>query len=129
LLSDGGENKPTNPDDPHGCFTAARTAKMAGVPVSTISIGTKGGYVAMGEESVPVPVEDTEMKRIAELSGGRTFTAANVAGLNRSYTAIQEQVGYETVQGPARAGWLRLGMLAVAAAAVAALVINRRLPT
>lgn len=128
LLSDGGENKPTDPNDPHGAFTAARAAKMQGVPISTISIGTKGGYVAMGNETIPVPVEDTEMKRIAELSGGRTFTAANVGELNRSYTAIGEQVGYEIVQGPASAGWLRLGVLAVAAAAVAALVINRRLP-
>jgi Ca-activated chloride channel homolog len=132
LLSDGGENKPANPDDTHGAFTAARAAKMQGVPISTISIGTKGGYVAMGkggDETIPVPVEATEMKRIAELSGGRTFTAANIGDLNRSYTAIGEQVGYQIVQGPASAGWLRLGVLAVTAAVIAALVINRRLPT
>ncbi|OBF83680.1 hypothetical protein A5791_03020, partial [Mycobacterium sp. 852002-51163_SCH5372311] len=37
LLSDGGANKPQNPNDPHdGAYTAARLAKDHGVPVSTI---------------------------------------------------------------------------------------------
>ncbi|OYV24258.1 MAG: hypothetical protein B7W97_00305, partial [Mycobacterium sp. 20-66-4] len=41
LLSDGGENKPTNPNDPHdGAYTASRLAKDQGVPISTISFGT-----------------------------------------------------------------------------------------
>ncbi|WP_156767061.1 VWA domain-containing protein, partial [Mycobacterium sp. E796] len=48
LLSDGGENKPTDPSDPHdGAFTAARLAKDQGVPISTISFGTKGGEIEM----------------------------------------------------------------------------------
>ena len=45
LLSDGKENLPTNPDAPKGAFTAARSAKDQGVPISTISFGTPDGYV------------------------------------------------------------------------------------
>ncbi|WP_156750249.1 VWA domain-containing protein, partial [Mycobacterium sp. E2479] len=46
LLSDGRENKPSNPSDPHdGVYTAARLAKDEGVPISTISFGTKGGEI------------------------------------------------------------------------------------
>lgn len=40
LFSDGKETMPTNPDNPKGAFTAARTAKDQGVPISTISFGT-----------------------------------------------------------------------------------------
>ncbi|WP_156747388.1 VWA domain-containing protein, partial [Mycobacterium sp. E2462] len=36
LLSDGGENRPSNPSDPHdGVFTAARLAKDEGVQISS----------------------------------------------------------------------------------------------
>jgi len=41
---------------------------------------------------------------------------------------LQEQIGYETRKGDASAGWLRLGALVLALAALAALLINRRLP-
>jgi len=41
---------------------------------------------------------------------------------------LQEQVGYESARGDASAGWLRLGALVLAAAALAALLVNRRLP-
>ncbi|OBH29287.1 VWA domain-containing protein, partial [Mycobacterium sp. E1319] len=39
LLSDGGENRPSNPNAPQGAFTAARAAKSEGVQISTISFG------------------------------------------------------------------------------------------
>jgi Ca-activated chloride channel family protein len=128
LLSDGGENKPGNPNNPRGGYTAARAAKDRGVPISTISFGTKSGYVELNNQRIPVPVEGDEMKEIARLSGGQTYTATDVDQLNRSYAAIQQQVGYQTVQAPARAGWLRLSVLIAAVAAVLALLINRRLP-
>src|SRR6267378_6302617 len=35
LMSDGKETVPSNPDNPKGAFTAARTAKDQGVPIST----------------------------------------------------------------------------------------------
>ena len=47
LFSDGKETMPSNPDNPKGAFTAARTAKDQGVPISTISFGTPNGYVEM----------------------------------------------------------------------------------
>ena len=99
-----------------------------GTPDPYHNHGTKGGYVQLQDQRVPVPVDDAMMKRIAELSGGQTYQASNLDELNRSYAAVQQQVGYQTVQGPASAGWLRLGVLAATAATVAALAINRRLP-
>ena len=128
LFSDGKETQPTNPDNPKGAFTAARTAKDQGVPISTISFGTPNGTVEVNEERVPVPVDDEMMKKIADLSGGESYTAANVAELNKVYDTLQDQIGYETVRGEATTGWLRLGALMAALAALASLLINLRLP-
>jgi Ca-activated chloride channel homolog len=129
LFSDGKETMPTNPDNPKGAFTAARTAKDQGVPISTISFGTPYGFVEINDQRQPVPVDDTTMKKVAELSGGNWYNAASLAELKAVYASLQEQIGYETIKGDASAGWLRLGALVLALAALAALLINRRLPT
>lgn len=129
LLSDGKENKPSNPSDPHdGVYTAARLARDEGVPISTISFGTKTGEIEMDGQRVAVPVATDQMKMIAKLSGGQSYTASNVAELSKSYNAIEKDIGYRTVPGPGSAGWLRLGVITALIATALALLINRRLP-
>jgi Ca-activated chloride channel family protein len=129
LFSDGKETVPTNPDNPKGAFTAARTAKDQGVPISTISFGTPYGFVDINGQRQPVPVDPTTMKKVAELSGGNNYTASNLQQLKEVYATLQQQIGYETIRGDASVGWLRLGSLVLALAALAALLVNRRLPT
>ncbi len=128
LFSDGKETVPSNPDNPKGAFTAARTAKDQGVPISTISFGTPYGYVDINDQRQPVPVDDETLKKVAELSGGNSFSASNLEELNKVFEDLQQQIGYETIKGDASTGWLRLGSLILALAALAALLINRRLP-
>jgi Ca-activated chloride channel family protein len=128
LMSDGKETVPSNPDNPKGAYTAARTAKDQGVPISTVSFGTPYGYVEINDQRQPVPVDDEMLKNIAELSGGQAYTASSIEQLKEVFTTLQEQIGYETRKGDASAGWLRLGALVLAVAALAALLINRRLP-
>ena len=129
LLSDGKETVPSNPDNPKGAFTAARTAKDQGVPISTISFGTPYGYVEINDQRQPVPVDDSTMKKIAELSGGAPTPRRACTSSRPVFTSLQQQIGYETIKGDASVGWLRLGALVLALAALAALLINRRLPT
>ncbi len=129
LFSDGKETMPTNPDNPKGACTAARTAKDQGVPISTISFGTPYGFVEINDQRQPVPVDDETMKKVAALSGGNAYNAATLQELKSVYDSLQQQIGYETIKGDASTGWLRLGALVLAAAALAALLINRRLPT
>jgi Ca-activated chloride channel homolog len=128
LMSDGKETVPSNPDNPKGAFTAARTAKDQGVPISTVSFGTPHGYVEVNDQRQPVPVDDEMLKKIAQLSGGQAYTASSVEELKEVFTNLQEQIGYETRKGDASASWLRLGAFVLALAALAALLINRRLP-
>src|SRR5271167_287208 len=129
LFSDGKETMPTNPDNPKGAFTAARTAKDQGVPISTISFGTPYGFVEINDQRQPVPVDDETLKKVAQLSGGKAYNAASLAELKAVYASLQQQIGYETIKGDASVGWLRLGAIVLALAALAALLINRRLPT
>ena len=129
LFSDGKETMPTNPDNPKGAYTAARTAKDQGVPISTISFGTPYGFVEINGQRQPVPVDDETMKKVAQLSGGNAYNAATLAELKSVYASLQQQIGYETIKGDASTGWLRLGALVLAIAGLAALLINRRLPT
>jgi Ca-activated chloride channel family protein len=128
LFSDGKETVPSNPDNPKGAYTAARTAKDQGVPISTISFGTPYGYVEINDQRQPVPVDDETLKKIAELSGGEAYSASNLDQLKEVYANLQQQIGYETIKGDASAGWLRLGALILALAALAAMLLNRRLP-
>ncbi|BBX36877.1 hypothetical protein MMAG44476_09107 [Mycolicibacterium mageritense DSM 44476 = CIP 104973] len=129
LMSDGKETVPSNPDNPKGAFTAARTAKDQNVPISTVSFGTPYGYVEINDQRQPVPVDDEMLKKIAQLSGGDAFTASSLEQLKQVFTSLQQQIGYETIRGDASVGWLRLGALVLALAGLAALLINRRLPS
>jgi Ca-activated chloride channel family protein len=128
-MSDGKETVPSNPDNPKGAYTAARTAKDQGVPISTVSFGTPYGTVTVNGQTQPVPVDDVMLKKIAQLSGGQAYTASSLEQLKQVFTNLQEQIGYETITGDASLGWLRLGAAVIALAALAALLINRRLPT
>jgi Ca-activated chloride channel family protein len=128
LMSDGKETVPSNPENPKGAYTAARTAKDQGVPISTVSFGTPYGYVEINDQRQPVPVDDETLKKMAELSGGSSYNAASLEQLKEVFTSLQEQIGYETTKGDASVGWLRLGAIVLALAALAALLLNRRLP-
>jgi len=128
LFSDGKETVPSNPEDPKGAYTAARTAKDQGVPISTIAFGTPYGYVEINSQRQPVPVDNETMRKVAELSGGTAYDASTLAELRDVYATLQQQIGYETIKGDASAGWLRLGALTIALAVLAGLVVNRRLP-
>ena len=83
LFSDGKETMPTNPDNPKGAFTAARTAKDQGVPISTISFGTPYGFVEINDQRQPVPVDDSTMRKVAELSGGNWLQRLEPGGAEK----------------------------------------------
>jgi Ca-activated chloride channel family protein len=88
LFSDGKETVPTNPNNPKGAFTAARTAKDQGVPISTISFGTPHGAVDINGTRRPVPVDDQTMKTVADLSGGIEYGASSAAQLKQVFATL-----------------------------------------
>lgn len=132
LLSDGKQTVPESPDDPRGGFSAARMAKEAGIPVSTISFGTDHGVVTQEingrTEQIPVPVDDASLRKIAELSGGKFYTAQSLAELNEVYSTLQRQIGTEMQRGDNSRPWLIGGTAVILVALAIALALNRRIP-
>jgi Ca-activated chloride channel family protein len=128
LESDGKETVPGDPDAPRGAFTAAHAAKEQGVAISTISFGTPDGTVHLEDQDIPVPVDDSTLQKISEISGGQAFHAGSLDQLNTVYATLQRIIGYETIPGDASAAWIRLGALSLIAALLAAALLNRRLP-
>ncbi|WP_188828218.1 VWA domain-containing protein [Nocardia camponoti] len=136
LMSDGKQTVPDDKDtsNPRHGFTAAALAKNKNIPVSTISFGTEWGTVEIpdadgkGSQRVKVPVDNTSLRKIADLSGGEFYTASSLAELRAVYDTLEEQIGYETTRGDASRPWLLLGILLIAGGVTISLLYRQRLP-
>ena len=69
-------------------IAAARLAKAAGVRIFAVSLGTAAGVVTQGATQVAVPPDPTTLQRIASLTGGRFYRAADAAALRKAYRDI-----------------------------------------
>ncbi|MFT3861251.1 VWA domain-containing protein [Micropruina sp.] len=102
---------------------AAQEAKKRGYPIYTIAYGTEDGYVVDQGRREPVPVNHEELQRVADLSGGKKFSADSASQLTEVYKSIAQQVGYVKVEQEVTeyyAGWA-LGFAVIAAIAVISL--------
>jgi Ca-activated chloride channel homolog len=91
LLSDGAS---THGRDPIG---AARQAARAGIPVYTVALGTDSGTIEVDRPdgttvTRPVPPDRETMRRIATISGARSFSADAGDQLGEVYERLGSQV-------------------------------------
>ena len=98
LLSDG------EPTIGRPIEDAIAEAKQAGIPVSTVSLGTPTGQVTIEDPDRPgtffdveVPVNETTLRTVAEATGGSFFATASAEELAAVYRDIGTAVGFETV--------------------------------
>ena len=89
---DGGRTAP---------LTAARKARAAHIPVSTVLVGTPNGVVTnklVGgfEEQIRVPPSPGTLQQIAQLSGGQFFRARTSAALTSVYKKLGTRIGHRT---------------------------------
>jgi Ca-activated chloride channel family protein len=89
---DGGQTAP---------LTAARRARAAHIPVSTVLVGTPNGIVTnklVGgyEEQIRVPPSPGTLQQIAQLSGGQFFRARTSAALTSVYKKLATRIGHRT---------------------------------
>jgi Ca-activated chloride channel family protein len=96
LISDGASNVGVSP------LTVARQAAARHVPIYTVSVGTPQGTIPIrrGSQTVttPVPVSREQLAQIARLSGGRTFTASDAAGVSAAYKHLAGRLGHKHVK-------------------------------
>jgi len=89
LLSDGSTNSGRSSS------TAAQAAADQGVPIYTIAYGTADGYIIADGQRQSVPVNHAELMRVANISGGKKFSAASASDLSAVYETIAQEVGYD----------------------------------
>jgi Ca-activated chloride channel family protein len=128
LMSDGAPTIGANGQSPaDSAFSAATAAKQAGVAIDTIAYGTASGTITIEGQVIPVPADPATMARIAELSGGQTFTAASASQLKSVYREIGRAVGYDVRHREITAWFIGLGLALLTAAAAGALIWSQRL--
>jgi Ca-activated chloride channel family protein len=132
LMTDGKQTVPggINPEnEPRGAYTAARAAADAGIPVSAIAFGTEYGTIELNPgERTPVPIDAAAMRQIADISGGRSFTAESEDELRQIYADLREQIGYEVREVDVSKPWFAGGTLATMLSLGSALALGRRIP-
>jgi Ca-activated chloride channel family protein len=107
---------------------AIAAAKAAHVPVSTIAFGTDYGTLTLDGETVPVPVDRTTLKNIADETGGSYSEAATAQQLEQVYKNLGSQIGYATEPKDLSPWFVRGGVLfALLGAALSLLWTNRLL--
>ncbi|MDR0487934.1 MAG: VWA domain-containing protein [Propionibacteriaceae bacterium] len=89
LISDGESNSGRD------SAVAAEDAKKMQIPVFTIAYGTPEGFIIDRGQRNQVPVNTEELRRIAQISGGKAYTADSSDRLREVYAGISRSVGYE----------------------------------
>lgn len=93
VFSDGGQTAgPMTPQE------AVVKAKRAGIPVSTVLVGTPDGVVRQAlqggyTEQIQVPAEPQVLRQIANASGGRYYPDVGAVDVKSTYAELGSRVG------------------------------------
>jgi len=92
LLSDG-ETEEGIPSD-----RAAAEAKRYGVPVYTVAVGRDTTTIEVDGQTAEVHVDEAELRKIAEMTGGQFFRVLDADSLNKVFESIGSRLGVEEVE-------------------------------
>jgi Ca-activated chloride channel family protein len=122
LLSDGASKTGRDPAE------VAQEAKAAGVPIYTVALGTADGVVQQGGQILNVAPDPEALAQIAQLSGGRAFTAEDSDSLDEVYRTLGSRIGTKKEKKEVSAGFAAVGLLLLGGAAFTSLRWRGRLP-
>jgi Ca-activated chloride channel family protein len=123
MLSDG---KATTGRDP---LPVARRARELKVPIHTVALGTKGAVIEVpGGGLLPVPPDPETMRRIAKLSGGRSFEVDDAGELTSIYEQLGSRVATKKERREVTSAFAAGGVVLLLAAAAFGLRATARLP-
>lgn len=128
LLSDGKQTIPSELDDPRGAYTAADEAAEVGLPIHTISFGTRGGSITVDGQVLPVPNDDESLMEIARRTEGEFHSAASLDELRDVYGELTDEIGYELRRSENPRPWMVAAFALLLASAGASLFLGRRVP-
>jgi Ca-activated chloride channel family protein len=123
LISDGATTSGRDPVD------VARAARAAGIPVSTVALGTPEGTLELPDgRTQAVPPDPESLREIADASGGRAFTAEDAGSLEEVYEDLGSRIGTRQETREITAGFAATSILLLAGALGTALKWRGRLP-
>ncbi|HEU4702476.1 MAG TPA: VWA domain-containing protein [Conexibacter sp.] len=125
LLSDG---TTTTGRDPVGVAEAARALQ---IPIYTVALGTRDATVpnpGFGPPLLSVPPDPETLRRIAEASGGRAYSAQDDQQLSSIYKTLGSQLGTRDVKREVTAAFAVGGLVLLLGAAAASTRWAGRLP-
>ena len=126
LLSDGASVRGRPPQE------LARRAKDLKIPIYTVTLGTPNGTIQVTRadgtvETRPVPPDPTESREVAEISGGRAYTADTAQNLSDVYESLGSRIGYRDEQREITAAFSGGALALLAAGSLLSLAWFRRL--
>lgn len=122
LLSDGASKTGRDPAE------VAQEAKAAGVPIYTVALGTADGVVQQGGQILNVAPDPEALAQVAQISGGRAFTAEDSDALDEVYETLGSRIGTKKEKREVSAGFAAVGLLLLGGAAFTSLRWRGRLP-
>lgn len=122
LLSDGYTNIPRYSPP------AAREAGRLKIPIYTIAYGTANGVVIDQGRELPVPVNHQELSEVAQLSGGKKFSAASSSELESVYRSIARVIGYQKVDQEVTETYAGIALAFALLASLAVISLGARWP-
>jgi Ca-activated chloride channel family protein len=93
LLSDGKSVRGRDPKD------IAKRARDLKIPIYTVTLGTAAGTIPVTRkdgtiQQVAVPPDPQESSAVAQISGGRAYTAETASNLSAVYDSLGSRIGY-----------------------------------
>lgn len=122
LMTDGYQNMGRSVD------SGIKAAQQAKVPIYTIAFGTPYGYVTLEGQRTPVPVDEATMRKVAEQTNGKSYTAASSEELTKVYSDIGSSIGYVTEEREVTSRWAGYALIAALCAAAVSMFFLGRLP-
>ena len=116
----------------------AERARVAGIPVYTVALGTPNGALnfgggfpgagPFGGRRVPVPPDPATLKAIADRTGGEFFAAQSAKSLQAAYKKLGSRLGRKPGQSEITYGFLAVAALLLVAAGLLSSLWSPRLP-
>jgi Ca-activated chloride channel family protein len=127
LLSDGKSTRGRAPE------VLARRARRLRIPVHTVALGTAAGTIRVPDpngqpRTRSVPPDPAAMRRVAEITRGRAYTADDAEALSAVYEQLGSRVGRRDEEREITAGFAGGALALLAAGALMSLHWFRRLP-
>ena len=127
LLSDGAQNRGILQP-----LQAAHIAKVSGIRIYPVSLGTPNGKVTFGfgafTNSVPVPPDPQTMSEIAAATGGKSYTAQTASSVVQIYKTLGSSIGRTHKRVQVTSWFAAAVALSLLAAVGSAALFGSRLP-